>query len=213
MESIEKRIAKGLLEIEAVKLNPEEPFLWASGLHSPIYCDNRKALSYPDKRKAVCEAMVEVIESTFKDIDVIAGVATGAIAYGAIVAEMLGKPFVYIRSKAKDHGMGNQVEGVLKAGDRVLVIEDLISTGKSSLAAVDALRKCSAEVIGMIAIFSYNFASSREAFEKADIVLHTLSNYDVLLDVAVETGYIKDVYVDMLREWKFNPEKWSAEHE
>ncbi len=213
MESIEKRIAKGLLEIEAVKLSPEEPFTWASGLHSPIYCDNRKALSFTDKRRAVCEAMVEVINKEFKDIDVIAGVATGAIAYGAIVAEMLNKPFVYIRSKAKDHGMGNQVEGVLKPGDRVLVIEDLISTGKSSLGAVDALRKCEAEVIGMIAIFSYNFSSSREAFEKADIVLHTLSNYDVLVDVAIESGYVKKEQLEVLRQWRFNPEKWSADHE
>ena len=137
MENTEYKIAKGLLEIEAVRLSPEKPFLWASGLHSPIYCDNRKALSYPAFRRTICEAMIDVINATFKDVDVIAGVATGAIAYGAIVAEMMGKPFVYIRSKAKDHGMGNQVEGVLRGGERVVVIEDLISTGQSSLAAVD----------------------------------------------------------------------------
>ena len=139
MENTEYKIAKGLLEIEAVRLSPEKPFLWASGLHSPIYCDNRKALSYPAFRRTICEAMIDVINATFKDVDVIAGVATGAIAYGAIVAEMMGKPFVYIRSKAKDHGMGNQVEGVLRGGERVVVIEDLISTGQSSLAAVDLL--------------------------------------------------------------------------
>ena len=138
MENTEYKIAKGLLEIEAVRLSPEKPFLWASGLHSPIYCDNRKALSYPAFRRTICEAMIDVINATFKDVDVIAGVATGAIAYGAIVAEMMGKPFVYIRSKAKDHGMGNQVEGVLRGGERVVVIEDLISTGQSSLAAVDS---------------------------------------------------------------------------
>ena len=147
---MEYKIAKGLLDIEAVRLSPEKPFLWASGLHSPIYCDNRKALSYPEFRKTICESMIEVIKADFKKVDVIAGVATGAIAYGAIVAEMLGKPFVYIRSKAKDHGMGNQVEGVLHQGESVVVIEDLISTGQSSLAAVDALLKCGVHVAGMM---------------------------------------------------------------
>ena len=200
MENLEYRIAKGLLDIEAVRLSPEKPFLWASGLHSPIYCDNRKALSYPDFRKTICEAMIEVINAEFKDVDVIAGVATGAIAYGAIVAEMTGKPFVYIRSKAKDHGMGNQVEGVLRGGERVVVIEDLISTGQSSLAAVDA-------------IFSYNFDRSRRAFENADVELHTLSNYDTLVDVALDTGYIKEGDVKMLKEWRYDPDKWSKDHE
>lgn len=213
MDSKEYIVAKGLLEIEAVKLNPEKPFVWASGLHSPIYCDNRKALSYPDFRTVICKAMVEVINENFKEVDVIAGVATGAIAYGAIVADMLGKPFVYVRSKAKDHGMGNQVEGVLKSGDNVVVIEDLISTGKSSLEAVDALLKCNVHIAGMVAIFSYNFTKSRRSFEYADVELHTLSNYDALLDVASQTGYVKEEDVAMLREWRFDPEKWSKDHE
>ena len=193
MENLEYRIAKGLLDIEAVRLSPEKPFLWASGLHSPIYCDNRKALSYPDFRKTICEAMIEVINAEFKDVDVIAGVATGAIAYGAIV--------------------GNQVEGVLRGGERVVVIEDLISTGQSSLAAVDALLKCGVHIAGMVAIFSYNFDRSRRAFENADVELHTLSNYDTLVDVALDTGYIKEGDVKMLKEWRYDPDKWSKDHE
>ena len=204
MENLEYRIAKGLLDIEAVRLSPEKPFLWASGLHSPIYCDNRKALSYPDFRKTICEAMIEVINAEFKDVDVIAGVATGAIAYGAIVAEMTGKPFVYIRSKAME---------VLRGGERVVVIEDLISTGQSSLAAVDALLKCGVHIAGMVAIFSYNFDRSRRAFENADVELHTLSNYDTLVDVALDTGYIKEGDVKMLKEWRYDPDKWSKDHE
>ena len=189
MENLEYRIAKGLLDIEAVRLSPEKPFLWASGLHSPIYCDNRKALSYPDFRKTICEAMIEVINAEFKDVDVIAGVATGAIAYGAIVAE------------------------VLRGGERVVVIEDLISTGQSSLAAVDALLKCGVHIAGMVAIFSYNFDRSRRAFENADVELHTLSNYDTLVDVALDTGYIKEGDVKMLKEWRYDPDKWSKDHE
>ena len=192
MEKLEYKIAKGLLDIEAVKLSPEKPFLWASGLHSPIYCDNRKALSYPEFRKTICESMIEVIKADFK---------------------MLGKPFVYIRSKAKDHGMGNQVEGVLHQGESVVVIEDLISTGQSSLAAVDALLKCGVHVAGMIAIFSYNFDRSRRAFENADVELHTLSNYDTLIDVAVDTGYVKEEDAKMLKEWRYDPDKWSKDHE
>lgn len=213
METVEYKIAKGLLEIEAVRLSPDKPFKWASGLNSPIYCDNRKALSYPDFRTTICKSIIEVIESSFKNVDVIAGVATGAIAYGAIVADMLGKPFVYIRSKAKDHGMGNQVEGVLKGGENVVVIEDLISTGKSSLEAVEALLKCNVHIAGMVAIFSYNFAKSRRSFENANVELHTLSNYDALLDVASQTGYVKEEDVAMLREWRFDPDKWSKDHE
>ena len=206
MENLEYKIAKGLLDIEAVKLSPEKPFLWASGLHSPIYCDNRKALSYPGFRRTICESMIEIINADFKKVDVIAGVATGAIAYGAIVAEMMGKPFVY-------HGMGNQVEGVLHGGESVVVIEDLISTGQSSLAAVDALIRCGAHVAGMVAIFSYNFDRSRRAFENADVELHTLSNYDTLIDVAVDTGYVKEEDARMLKEWRYDPDKWSKDHE
>ena len=208
MERIEKRIAKGLLDIQAVKLNPENPFTWASGWHSPIYCDNRKGLSYPELRAQISDAMVEKIKEHYADCDVIAGVATGAIAYGVLVAEKLGKPFVYVRPKPKDHGMGNQVEGVLKEGDKVVVIEDLISTGMSSLGAVSALTKAGAHVLGMIAIFSYNFPQSRRAFENANIELYTLSDYDTLVDVALETNYINEKDIELLRTWRYSPETW-----
>ena len=208
MESIEKIVAKQLLDIKAVKLNPENPFTWASGWKSPIYCDNRKVLSYPAARKVVYEAFVEVIKKNFKDVDVIAGVATGAIAYGMMVAEVLGKPYVYVRPKPKDHGTGAQVEGDLPEKARVVVVEDLISTGGSSLAAVDALQKAGANVLGMVAIFTYNFIKSRRAFENANIELHTLSHYEALLETAVEENYIKPEYLDVLKEWRINPEIW-----
>ena len=208
MESIEKIVAKQLLDIKAVKLNPENPFTWASGWKSPIYCDNRKILSYPAARKVVYEAFAEVINKYFKDVDVIAGVATGAIAYGMMVAEVLGLPYVYVRPKPKDHGTGSQVEGDLPANARVVVVEDLISTGGSSLAAVDALQKAGANVLGMVAIFTYNFIKSRRAFENANIELHTLSHYEALLETAVEENYIKPEYLDVLKEWRINPEIW-----
>ena len=208
MESIEKIVAKQLLDIKAVKLNPENPFTWASGWKSPIYCDNRKVLSYPSARKVVYEAFVEVIKKNFKDVDVIAGVATGAIAYGMMVAEVLGLPYVYVRPKPKDHGTGAQVEGDLPEKARVVVVEDLISTGGSSLAAVDALQKAGANVLGMVAIFTYNFIKSRRAFENANIELHTLSHYEALLETAVEENYIKPEYLEILKEWRINPEIW-----
>jgi orotate phosphoribosyltransferase len=208
MESIEKIVAKQLLDIKAVKLNPENPFTWASGWKSPIYCDNRKVLSYPAARKVVYEAFVEIIKKQFKDVDVIAGVATGAIAYGMMVAEVLGKPLVYVRPKPKDHGTGAQVEGDLPDKARVVVVEDLISTGGSSLAAVDALHKAGAIVLGMVAIFSYNFIRSREAFEDANVELYTLSHYEALLEQAVEENYIKAEDLAVLKEWRINPETW-----
>ncbi|MBQ2132491.1 MAG: orotate phosphoribosyltransferase [Bacteroidales bacterium] len=205
---MEKIVAKQLLDIKAVKLNPENPFTWASGWKSPIYCDNRKVLSYPAARKVVYEAFVEIIKKQFKDVDVIAGVATGAIAYGMMVAEVLGKPFVYVRPKPKDHGTGAQVEGDLPDKARVVVVEDLISTGGSSLAAVDALHKAGAIVLGMVAIFSYNFIRSREAFEDANVELYTLSHYEALLEQAVEENYIKAEDLAVLKEWRINPETW-----
>ncbi len=208
MESIEKIVAKQLLDIKAVKLNVENPFTWASGWKSPIYCDNRKVLSYPDARKVVYTAFVEIIKKHFKDVEVIAGVATGAIAYGMMVAEVLGKPFVYVRPKPKDHGTGAQVEGDLPKNARVVVVEDLISTGGSSLAAVDALQKNGAIVLGMVAIFSYNFIKSRKAFENANVELHTLSHYEALLEQAVEENYIKAEDMAVLKEWRINPEIW-----
>ncbi len=208
MESIEKIVAKQLLDIKAVKLSPEKPFTWASGWKSPIYCDNRKVLSYPAARKVVYEAFVEIIKKHFKDVEVIAGVATGAIAYGMMVAEVLGLPFVYVRPKAKDHGTGAQVEGDLPEKARVVVVEDLISTGGSSLAAVDALHKAGANVLGMVAIFSYNFIKSIRAFENANVELHTLSHYEALLEQAVEENYIKSEDLNVLKEWRINPEIW-----
>ena len=208
MESIEKIVAKQLLDIKAVKLNPENPFTWASGWKSPIYCDNRKVLSYPAARKVVYEAFVEIIKKNFKDVEVIAGVSTGAIAYGMMVAEVLGLPFVYVRPKPKDHGTGAQVEGDLPPKARVVVVEDLISTGGSSLAAVDALHKADANVLGMVAIFSYNFIKSRRAFENANVELHTLSHYEALLEKAVEENYIKAEDLNVLKEWRINPEIW-----
>jgi orotate phosphoribosyltransferase len=208
MSTIEKRVAAHLLEIKAVLLQPSEPFTWASGWKSPIYCDNRKILSYPEKRRDICEAMVEVISEHFKDIDIIAGVATGAIAIGMLVAERLNKPFIYIRPKAKDHGTGSQIEGVMQKGANILIIEDLISTGMSSLAAADAVAKAGGEIVGMVAIFSYNFPKARKAFEEANIELHTLSNYDALVDQAVESNYIAENDVEVLKDWRVKPDTW-----
>ncbi len=208
MESIERKVAKSLLDIKAVLLSPEKPFKWASGWLSPIYCDNRKILSYPEFRENVCRWMADNILSRYPDVEVIAGVATGAIAHGALIAHMLGKPFIYVRPKPKDHGTGSQIEGILEPHAKVVVVEDLISTGSSSLAAVDALVKAGADVKGMVAIFSYNFNQSRRAFENADVELNTLTNYDTLIDVAHETGYVTEADLGMLREWRYSPSTW-----
>lgn len=208
MDSIEKIVAKQLLDVKAVKLNVENPFTWASGWKSPIYCDNRKILSYPAARKVVYEAFVDVIKKRFADVDLIAGVATGAIAYGMLVAEALGKPFVYVRPKPKDHGTGAQIEGELPKGAKVVVVEDLISTGGSSLSAVDCLLKSGAIVLGMVAIFTYNFIKSRRAFEYANVELYTLSHYEALLEEAVEEKYIKPEDLEVLKQWRINPETW-----
>lgn len=208
IESVERHVAKALMDINAVMLRPNEPFVWASGWHSPIYCDNRKILSYPDIREKVCRWMADIILKQYPEVEVIAGVATGAIAHGYLVAHMLGKPFIYVRPKPKDHGTGSQIEGLLEKGAKVVVVEDLISTGKSSLAAVDALGKAGADVMGMVAIFSYNFNYARKAFENSNVELTTLSNYDTLIDVANETGYIRNEDMDTLREWRFSPSTW-----
>ncbi len=207
---MERAVAKSLLDIKAVMLRPDEPFIWASGWHSPIYCDNRKLLSYPDARENVCRWMAEIIREKYSDVEVIAGVATGAIAHGYLVAHLLGKPFVYVRPKPKDHGTGSQIEGLLESGAKVVVVEDLISTGKSSLAAVDALNKAGADVLGMVAIFSYNFNHARKAFEDANVELTTLSNYDALISVANETGYVRDEDIEVLREWRYSPSTWGV---
>ncbi len=208
MESIEKIVARQLLEIKAVILNTDTPFTWASGWKSPIYCDNRKILSYPKSREIIYKNLAKLIEHNYKNVDVIAGVATGAIAWGVLVAEVLGKPFVYVRPKPKDHGTGAQVEGDLPAGASVVVVEDLISTGASSLSAVDALQKNGAHVLGMVAIFSYNFDKARRSFEYGNCELRTLTNYDTLLDEALSCNYIEDKEIALLREWRFQPEAW-----
>ena len=208
MESVEKSVAKSLMDIKAVMLRPEKPFVWASGWNSPIYCDNRRLLSYPEARENVCRWMADIIAAKYPDAEVIAGVATGAIAHGYLVAHLLGKPFIYVRPKPKDHGTGSQIEGILESGAKVVIVEDLISTGKSSLAAADALGKAGADVMGMVAIFSYNFNVARKSFEDSNIELTTLSNYDVLIDVAHETGYVKESDIEVLKEWRYSPSTW-----
>ncbi|MFA6334593.1 MAG: orotate phosphoribosyltransferase [Bacteroidales bacterium] len=208
MESIEKIIAKQLLDLKVVQLNVEKPFLWASGWKSPIYCDNRKLLSYPKARSLVCKNLARIIEQNYEKADVIAGVATGAIAWGVLVAEALDKPFIYVRPQPKDHGTGAQIEGEIPSGANVVVVEDLISTGASSLSAVDCLSKAGANVLGMVAIFSYNFDKSRRAFEYANCELRTLTNYDALINQALACKYIAEEEIGTLREWRYRPEAW-----
>ena len=208
MESVEKAVAKSLMDIKAVMLRPDQPFVWASGWHSPIYCDNRRILSFPEIRENVCTWMADIIRRQYPDVEVIAGVATGAIAHGYLVAHILGKPFCYVRPKPKDHGTGSQIEGILEPGSKVVIVEDLISTGMSSLAAKNALVNAGADVMGMVAIFSYGFNTARKAFEDANVELTTLSNYDALIDVASETGYIRPEDIDVLKEWRFSPSTW-----
>jgi orotate phosphoribosyltransferase len=211
MQAIEKAVAKSLLDIKAVMLRPENPFTWASGWKSPIYCDNRKVLSYPEIRENICRWMADIIKAQYPDVEVIAGVATGAIAHGYLVAHLLGKPFCYVRPKPKDHGTGSQIEGLLEPGAKVVVVEDLISTGMSSLAAKNALVNAGADIMGMVAIFSYNFPQSRKAFEDANVELTTLSNYDTLVEVASEIGYIKESHIEVLKDWRFSPSTWGKE--
>ena len=208
MQTIEKAVAKSLLDIKAVMLRPEIPFTWASGWKSPIYCDNRKVLSYPEIRENICRWMADIIKQRYPEVEVIAGVATGAIAHGYLVAHILGKPFCYVRPKPKDHGTGSQIEGLLEPGSKVVVVEDLISTGMSSLAAKNALVTAGADIMGMVAIFSYNFPQSRKAFEDANVELTTLSNYDTLVEVASEIGYIRESDIEVLKEWRFSPSTW-----
>ena len=203
-----KKTAELLLQINAIKLKPENPFIWASGWKSPIYCDNRVILSYPIIRNYVREEIAKQVETLYGKPDVIAGVATGAIGIGVLVADYMGLPFVYVRPEAKSHGRQNQIEGQLEPNQTVVVIEDLISTGKSSLNAVDALNKVGANIKGMIAIFTYGFDIAAENFKKKDITLHTLANYDYLIQQASDTGYIKDEQLNTLLEWKKNPSEW-----
>ncbi|MFV0541814.1 MAG: orotate phosphoribosyltransferase [Aestuariibaculum sp.] len=205
-----KKTAEVLLQVNAIKLSPNEPFTWASGWKSPIYCDNRIILSFPPIRNYVRETMAKEIEKQYGKPDAIAGVATGAIGIGILVAEYLGLPFVYVRPEAKGHGRKNQIEGFIESGQNVVVIEDLISTGKSSINAVKALKEANITVKGMIAIFTYGFNVATENFKKENINLHTLSNYENLLEQALETNYISEKELQTLSEWNINPEKWNA---
>ena len=202
------KIAQTLLKIEAVKLSPEKPFTWASGWHSPIYCDNRKILSFPEDRNMVAETFAKTIKEHFPEAEIVAGVATGAIAWGVLAAEKLNLPAIYIRSSKKDHGMTNQIEGLYKPGQKVVVVEDLISTGGSSLLAVDALRSEGVEVVGMVAIFTYQFNVSIEAFKKADVKLLTLSSYSSLIEEAKNEGYISPEQISILSSWREHPDTW-----
>lgn len=209
MEKIAQDIARNLLEIKAIKLNPSNPFIWASGWHSPIYCDNRKTLSYPAVRKLIYESFSKLIEKKYPEVEYIAGVATGAIAHGVLVAEDMNKPFVYVRSAPKSHGLENLIEGDLPAGKKVVVIEDLISTGGSSLAAVDALRKAGADVLGLVAIFSYNFDTAIQNFKAANCSIDTLSNYNILIEQAIASGYVKESDLTTLQQWRKSPDTWN----
>lgn len=207
---IARQTAKVLLQINAIKLSPKAPFTWASGWKSPIYCDNRIILSFPPVRNYIREEMAKFIEQHYGKPDAIAGVATGAIGIGMLVAEYLGLPFIYVRPEAKGHGRQNQIEGFIESGQNVVVIEDLISTGKSSLNAVKALKEANVNVKGMIAIFTYGFDIAKTNFETENINLHTLSNYENLLAEAVETNYIAEGELETLSAWNNNPSEWNA---
>ncbi|WP_299529327.1 orotate phosphoribosyltransferase [Ulvibacterium sp.] len=204
-----KKTAELLLQINAIKLRPENPFTWASGWKSPIYCDNRIILSYPIIRNYVREEMAKQLESLYGKPDIIAGVATGAIGIGMLVADYLGLPFIYVRPEPKAHGRKNQIEGKLEAHQNLVVVEDLISTGKSSLNAVNALTDEGSNVKGMLGIFNYGFDVAKENFEKRDIELHTLGDYDHLIEKASETGYIKEEQLNTLLEWRKSPSTWN----
>ena len=199
-----------LLQIKSIKLSPANPFTWASGWKSPIYCDNRKTLSYPEVRSFIQDEFVKIIKNKYPEVEVIAGVATGAIAIGALVADQLGLPFVYVRSKPKGHGMGNQVEGFIQEGQKVVVIEDLISTGNSSLSAVDALREAGTDVLGMVAIFTYQFPLAEENFKKSACELITLSDYSTLIDLAIKKGVVSEEQVGTLKNWRKEPSVWGV---
>ncbi|MCR5159424.1 MAG: orotate phosphoribosyltransferase [Prevotella sp.] len=210
MDTIKKIFAQKLLEVRAVKLQPQEPFTWASGWKSPIYTDNRKTLSFPRLRSFVKLELCHLIQEHFPEAEAVAGVATGAIAQGALVADELGLPFSYVRPKPKDHGMGNQIEGEIAKGAKVVVVEDLISTGGSSLKAVEALRQYGVEVVGMVASFTYGFPVAEEAFCQAGVRLLTLSDYEHVVAEAVKTGYIKPEDQPVLAEWRQNPGEWKG---
>lgn len=208
MDNMKKAFAAKLLDVKAIKLQPNAPFTWASGWKSPFYCDNRKVLSFPELRTYVKLELTHAVLEYFPNAEVVAGVATGAIAQGALVADALGLPFVYVRSKAKDHGMGNLIEGELSKGAKVVVVEDLISTGGSSLKAVEAIRQAGAEVIGMVASYTYGFPVAEKAFADAGVKLVTLTDYDHVVEEALETNYISEADIELLHEWRKDPANW-----
>jgi len=210
MGDFENKTAEYLLQINAIKLQPSNPFTWASGWKSPIYCDNRKTLSFPEVRSYIRDSFCSLIKDLYPQADIIAGVATGAIAHGALVADKLGLPFIYIRSGAKEHGLGNQIEGYFEEGQKIVVIEDLISTGGSSLNAVTALRESGCDVLGMAAIFTYEFKKASDAFAAANCRLNTLSSYSVLVETALKTGYISQAEVETLKKWRVDPANWGV---
>lgn len=210
MTEINRHVAGLLLQSKAIILEPTKPFTWASGWRSPIYCDNRVTLSFPEIRDFIKKAFRTTILDHFETPDLIAGVATGAIAQGALVADLMNLPFVYVRPSAKEHGRQNLIEGWLEPGQKVVVVEDLISTGGSSLKAVEALRQAGADVLGMVAIFSYGFELADLNFRKAGIALHTLTNYHILIESALSTGDIQEDQVNMLKQWRENPAAWTG---
>jgi orotate phosphoribosyltransferase len=207
-EEISAKIADYLLNIKAVKLKPEDPFTWASGWKSPIYCDNRVALSHPEVRNYVKEKLASLVVEEFRDADLIMGVATAGIAPGVLVADVLDLPFAYVRPEPKKHGMGNQVEGEMKAGQKVVVVEDLISTGKSSLKAVEAIKAEGGIVLGVVSIFTYQFVEAMENFRTAGVPYFSLGNYQTLIRQALETGYVKPEQMQSLDEWRTSPSSW-----
>ena len=208
MDTLKKVFASKLLDIKAIKLQPNDPFTWASGWKSPFYCDNRKTLSFAELRNFVKLQLVHTVMQHFPQAEAVAGVATGAIAQGALVADELNMPYVYVRSKAKDHGMGNLIEGELPAGAKVVVVEDLISTGGRSLKAVEALRAAGYEVVGMVASYTYGFPVAAKAFADAGVELQTLTDYDHVVEQALATGYIAEADVELLHEWRKDPANW-----
>lgn len=208
MSTIATQFAEQLLSVQCIKLQPEQPFTWASGWLSPFYCDNRKTLAYPHVRTFVKTHLADIIRHRYPDATAIAGVATGAIAQGALVADVLDLPMCYVRSKAKDHGMSNLIEGTLPEGAKVVVVEDLISTGGSSLKAVEALRAAGFEILGMVAAFTYGFPVAEEAFRDVGVELTTLTDYDAMVETALRIGYIEQRHLPLLAEWRSCPSQW-----
>jgi orotate phosphoribosyltransferase len=208
LEQIQLEVTKKLLQINTIKVQPNNPFTWASGWKAPIYCDNRKILSYPEERTFICSQFCKIIREKYPQVEVIAGVASGAIAHGMLVAQELGLPFIYVRATPKDHGLENLIEGDMKAGQKVVIIEDLVSTGLSSLKAANAIINFGGDVLGMVAIFTYNFPQAHQNFADANLELTTLSNYQVLIELALERGDVKQADMEKLKKWREQPESW-----